>query len=506
MACFDSILHSHAGEGVRAPADCLADLHLDDIITAVTAGNDELTDYFSAWALNVDEVAYRHQVFRDLSVPDIRRLIQAFVDDLSEMRRQLRQSAILMHPLQRHGWQLHAMDTYRCAVIRLDEELAGAKIRSRGLQRLREYLHNYRHGDQFGQFVTDTADMYAEITSIRYSVHINGLHVDVDRYHDEPDYSAEVTELFDRFRRSGGRDYRVRIPEYTDMNHVEEQILDRVAIQHAEPFSRLAAYCRRYATFLDDTLDLFSREIRFYLSYLAFMDRLAPVGVPFCYPVMSERFTGVHAEESYDLALAVKHIDDRNTPVCNSFQLADHERILIVTGPNQGGKTTFARVAGQLTYLAALGCPIPAASAALTLPDRIFTHFERQESVASLHGKLDDELVRIHDILAQATDRSLIVMNESFSSTALADAIQISTDVLQRIIDIGCVAVYVSFLDELTRIHPACVSMVGGVDPSDPSVRTFHFTRRPADGLAYASALAEKYRLNPQTLSRRVAR
>jgi len=507
MARFDSILYTHADGWAHEPADCLADLHLDDIIGVIAPReNDDVHTYFYTWACDIDEVHYRHEIFQDLSNPNTHRLVQAFVDDINEMRRQLRQSAILFHPLQRRGWLLHAMATYYRAVIRFDEELAGAQLRSRGLLRLRDYLQDYRHSEQFVQFMTDTASVYTDVTSIRYTVHINGLHVDVDRYQEQPDYSQQVAHLFERFRRDGGHDYRARVPDYADMNHVEEQILDRVALLHPEPFGKLAAHCDRYGARIDATLDRFSREIRFYLTYLEFTQRYTRAGIQFSYPVMSEQFASIHADNAFDLALAVKRKQDDNPLVCNSFELTEHERILIVTGPNQGGKTTLARIVGQLFYLAALGCPVPASHASLMLPDRIFTHFERQESVASLHGKLDDELVRIHDILAHATGRSVIVMNESFSSTALADAVQISTDVLQRIIDIGCLAVYVSFLDELTRLHPACVSMVGDVDPHDPSVRTFHFSRRPADGLAYANALAEKYGLTPETLSRRLTR
>jgi DNA mismatch repair protein MutS len=124
-----------------------------------------------------------------------------------------------------------------------------------------------------------------------------------------------------------------------------------------------------------------------------------------------------------------------------------------------------------------------------TLPDYVYTHFERQETLSTLHGKLDDELVRIHD---------------SFSSTTVNDALLIGTEVLKRIIKLNCVAVYVSFLDEVGEFAPACVSMVGDVADDDPTDRTFKFTRRPADGLAYAAALAVKYGLNYDVLRQRI--
>jgi DNA mismatch repair protein MutS len=151
-----------------------------------------------------------------------------------------------------------------------------------------------------------------------------------------------------------------------------------------------------------------------------------------------------------------------------------------------------------------LGCPVPAERARFTLADYIFTHFERQENLSALHGKLEDELERIHDVLSRATAASVIIMNESFSSTTVSDALLIGAEILERIIQLRCIAVYVTFLDELASLDQACVSMVGEVATDSPTQRTFHFTRRPADGLAYAAALADKYGLNYDVLRRRI--
>ena len=107
------------------------------------------------------------------------------------------------------------------------------------------------------------------------------------------------------------------------------------------------------------------------------------------------------------------------------------------------------------------------------MPDDIYTHFERQETLATLHGKLDNELVRIHDILSRATAESIIVMNESFASTTVDDSVQIGTEVLERIIALGCVAVYVTSSTNC-KSHRACVSMVAEVEHDDPTKRTLN--------------------------------
>jgi DNA mismatch repair protein MutS len=524
QATGSSILFDRPREGVThgAPPDvsagdvdepaCFGDLNLDQVVAAVTAGRDgyDLAPYFYVPAGDVAAVRYRHEVLRDLENDAVFAAVERFAEGMRGMREALAQAEELRYVLQSRRWFVDAADRYRAAVVALAGDLDRLEITSRGLRAFRDHLAGYVRSPGFEELAADIGSLLAELGRVAYRVHIRGSRVRVSPYEGEADYSAEVERTFAKFRQGAVKDHRVRLASYADMNHVEAQVLELVARLFPGTFAALEDFCARHRDFLDDTVRVFDRQVQFYVAYLEFMRPLAAAGLPFCHPRVAARPERIHADEAYDLALAAKFARTGRQRaagvVTNGFQLADPERIVVVTGPNQGGKTTFARMFGQVHYLAGLGLPVPARSALLPLCDRVYTHFERQESLETLRGKLDDELVRVRDVLAGATPDSVVVLNESFNSTTADDSLFLGAEVLRRLTRRGCLALYVTFIDELASLNEAVVSMVATIDPTDPARRTYEIVRRPADGLAYAAALADKYGLSAESLRRRVAR
>ena len=486
--------------------DYFSDLNCDQIVDAITTGKEEykLKPFFYTCLRSVETIKYRHSVMQDLENPSLLRRVNSFAQKMRDMRQYLAHVNKLRYKEQQEAWFLDAIENYCETISSFADDLSNIVLKSSGFIGFREYLMSYASSARFSSLWSETKKLKTDLSAVKYSVLINGDKFTVYKYGLETDYSMEVEETFEKFAQGAVKDYRVQFKATDEMNHVEAKILEFVAKLHPDVFVALEDYCNRNAHYLDKTIAVFDREIQFYISYLDYIAVLKRAGLQFCYPQISDKNKDIYDREGFDIALAHKLVKENSSVVCNDFQLAGEERILVVSGPNQGGKTTFARTFGQLHHLTNIGCPVPGREAQLFHFDQLFTHFEKEEKVENLRGKLEDDLIRVHGIFKKATSQSIIIMNEVFTSTTLQDEIFLSTKVMEKVVGLDLLCVWVTFVDELTSFGPQTVSMVSTVVPDNPAQRTFKIVRRPADGLAYAMAIAQKYRLTYDSIRERI--
>ncbi len=488
-----------------APA-CFGDLNLDQVVATITAGRDEydLRPFFHAPLPDVDAIEYRHEVFRDLEDQALRAPVDAFARGLRRMREQRLQAAALHDVRQRQRLFLDAAATYCAAVTEFARALGQSEPRSRGLGALAAYLERYVGSAEFTTVCDEAARVGRALAAVTYRLVLHQDRFSVQRATDDTDDGAAIERTFAKFGQRQTRLRTAKLPDDLAMNQIESAILERVARLHPDVFGALEAFALRHDGYLDATVAAFDREVQFYLAYLDYVGRFERNGLEFCYPLVSSGDKTVRVRACFDPALAHRLLAHQETVVCNDVQLDAPERIFVVTGANQGGKTTFARMFAQVHYLAALGCPVPGREARVFLFDKLLTHFEKEEDLGTLRGKLQDELVRMQALLDSATPRSIVIMNEAFTSTTARDALYLGSKVLQRLLALGALGVWVTFIDELASLDGAIASLVSGVDPDDPTVRTFELVRRPADGRAHAVAIAKAHRLTYDELRERL--
>lgn len=502
---FNSILWTKGQTGHLAEEDpdFFVDLNIDQIINGITAayGDYDLRPLFDTIPESIETVRYRQEIFRDLQNMETLAALRDYSTRMKSVNRRLSGIEKLAE-YQKQGWHLDAALMYFDAVRDFAARLESADLDSQGLRSLRDYVKEYVDSQSFRETSEEAGRVKAGLSSICYEMAIGSSRVTVRKDRGRENYNEIVHDAFSKFREvkeSAGNRQHLNDPS---MNHVEISVLALIARLFSEEFRALMSFYENHTGFIEPVMARIYRESQFYISYLEYIKPVKNAGLEFCIPEIGKD-RDIYCIMSFDLALAHKLSSSGLPVVANDFRLSENENTIVVTGPNNGGKTTFARSFGQAHFLAALGLPIPGREARLFLVDNIYTHFEKSEDPENLRGKLEDDLMRMRRILESATERSIIIINEMLSSTTSKDAIQIGRKIIDLIRKKNSVCVYVTFLDEFARLN-GVVSMVSHVDPSMPELRTFRVLRSEPNGLAYARAIAEKYGLTYEKIVGRI--
>lgn len=173
------------------------------------------------------------------------------------------------------------------------------------------------------------------------------------------------------------------------------------------------------------------REVGFYVAALNLHETLQLHGHPTCQPVIRSG-EGIDTSALYSPLLALRG----EQPVSSDLASAD-SGLVVVTGANQGGKSTFLRAVGIAQMMMQCGMFVTAAGFAAAPVQGVFTHFRREEDSRMESGKFDEELARMSDIADQITPGSLLLCNESFASTNERDAATVGGDIVLALRDAG---------------------------------------------------------------------
>ncbi|MHB8588465.1 MAG: MutS-related protein [Candidatus Dormibacteraceae bacterium] len=189
-------------------------------------------------------------------------------------------------------------------------------------------------------------------------------------------------------------------------------------------------------------------ELAFYLGCLNLSDRLRQIGEPTCMPLpLPIEQVSLSAQGLYDVCLALR-LQHGVTP---NDLAADGKALLMITGANQGGKSTFLRSVGLAYLMMQCGMFVAAETLSASIGTRVFTHYRREEDPTMKSGKLDEELSRMSAIADQIMPNSVLLCNESFSSTNEREGSQIAREIVRAMLEAGVRVLFVTHLYDLAE-------------------------------------------------------
>lgn len=202
------------------------------------------------------------------------------------------------------------------------------------------------------------------------------------------------------------------------------------------------------ATHVEGFFKILQRELAFYVGCLHLAKRLyalqMPISFPQPLPLTQPYFA---AKGLYDVSLALVS----QQPVIDNDIEATDAKLFVITGANQGGKSTFLRSVGIAQLLMQCGMFVPAISFSANVCSGIFTHSKREEDATMNSGKLDEELARMSEIIDQLRPHALILLNESFAATNEQEGSEIAHQIISALLDSQMKLLFVTHLYNFAR-------------------------------------------------------
>ena len=247
-------------------------------------------------------------------------------------------------------------------------------------------------------------------------------------------------------------------------------------------------------------------EIEFLVKATGLLRTLKKKNLHLCCPeIVSDRLVFI-AHDIYNPCVALK-VDDEI--ITNDIEFDENAMIYVLTGPNRGGKSVITCAIGLAQAMLQLGMFIPAKDAQISIADGIFTHFPTGADDTIDKGRLGEECARLRDIFEDVTKNSLVLLDESLSSTGAYEASYIAAEVLAGFSRIGCRCLFSTHLHELaaqidninartaTENGSKIDTLVAGIEDGN---RSFKIVRMKPDGKSYARDIADKYGLSYENI------
>ena len=550
-----------------SPTAC-HDLGLDAVCKSLTDDGKEqkmIMNIISQLTADPRVSAYRQKVFADiLALPELRAKMtelfdkMEFIRSFGTMHKNSDEELGLWHLFHR----LDELNDYINCVEAMRECLSDERIQSQGLKDLRSYIDELYSEAYFAEMKKDIAALRlkaSDVQSVTLGINVNERFEAVsmglisvnskpfkksgivsnfadavsakDKIQDTTDWdgdmhyrqidkqqSMSLAEFMDKF---GGfsavrnspfvdgniRATVVRTPDddgTANSTFYLETVINKML---GSLVKKLRDTLTKYANVAIVNISSLIPEFVYYIRFAEFIGRLTDAGARFCEAEVSDS-TDMTARGFYNLKLAV-NLEDKSEIVPNDLDFDADHTLYILTGANRGGKTTITQAVGQLFALAQGGIYVPAESFAYRPVDCIYTHFPADEDKTMDLGRLGEECIRFKEIYTDCTADSLVLMNETFSTTSFEEGYYIARDSVRALMEKNVRTIYnthmhklASDAEELNRENEGA-RVASLIMKSDGGKRSFKVEVASPEGMSYASDIAKKYGVTYEMLTGR---
>ena len=467
----------------------ITDINITDIVLFLEESDAEFPSQFLYKpCINVSDAEYRLEIMSELFANE--KLLIAATDLKNKLRtllKLLNEYYEEKNSIQKKYRYLRIVREYSSCITTVKEEFTG--VCSSGFKSLLDYSSRISVNEEAISLFSEIEEM---LNNNILLIDSSTKTYDIEKC-DGSMNESEILKagIFDIFGITVYMDYSIVDP--APFGNMESKLLDVFCEKYPDIFIRLNKFSDARVDVLHDIhsfTDIY-HHLLFYIVYIDFLKRLSYNGINVCMPVFRDDYT---AEKCAYAPLAVKLIQNKeplNTIVTNDVDLPKRSMFLL-SGPNQGGKTVYLKSVGSTAYLAKCGCFVPCERCSVPFYDIIHTHFIQKEVFEK--GRLVEEIERMEKIINASQSDSLILLNESFTTTRRKNGVEIALYYIKKIDEIGCSAGFVSHYYDIPDLYVGgninIISLSSGIDKG--GIRTYKISPKSGTGIAYARDIAYK--------------
>ena len=420
----------------------IADLELDTLLATMASGDRFLLDIARQALLmslpDPDAIVYRQQVLTDcLAHPDVVRELYELAGEALKAQRSVWGTLLRDSPRTILSTSVAKMELFVGFLRRLRQmtDQHAGKFSSPGLVRFFAMLAEELDEHYFGVVEEHLKALKFQggiLISAQLTAGNKGKRYRLRRAREQ----GLLGRMFDR---SG---YSFTIPErdhngYKALGEIEDRGVNLVANALTQAVDHVLSF-----------FTMLRCEIGFYVACLNLKGRLDEQGEPTALPVpVAAGEQLLCGRGLYDVCLALT----TGQRVVGNDVDADGKLLVMITGANQGGKSTFLRSVGLAQLMTQCGMFVGAKSLRVNVCAGVFTHYKREEDATMESGKLDEELARMSEIASHLTSNCLLLCNESFAATNEREGSQIARQVVTALLEQGIKVLFVTHMFDLAE-------------------------------------------------------